>query len=168
MSPVLKEFLILILAVELFASIGAAQEKPFFSAQYPAAGVPLPAATPALQRAAPKVRNPRVVSSDDLKSEAQGQTLTPRAPNLTQFGVDFDRRHPELFAPQPDLDTVKQQLNQGQSSPTPSPTATPSPSPTPWRIKVGRRVFIVNPNANLQPSANPTATPVIIVVQPPK
>ena len=168
MSPVLKGFLILILAAGLFTSIGAAQDKPFFSAQYPAAGVPLPAATPALQAGAPKVRNPRVVSSDDIKSEAQIQTVTSRAPNLTQFGVDFDRRHPELFAPQPDLDAVKQQLNQGQSSPTPSPTPSPSPSPTPWRVKVGRRVFIANPNANLQPSANPTATPVIIVVQPPK
>lgn len=168
MSPVLKGFLILILAAELFTSIGAAQDKPFFSAQYPAAGVPLPAATPALQAVEPKVKNPRVVSSDDIKSEAQIQTVTSRAPNLTQFGVDFDRRHPELFAPQPDLETVKQELNQGQSSPTPSPTPSPSPSPTPWRIKVGRRVFIANPNANLQPSANPTATPVIIVVQPPK
>ena len=164
----LKGILILIVAVELFASTGAAQDKPFFSAQYPAAGVPLPTATPALQGVEPKVRNPRVVSSDDLKSEAQVQTLAPRAPNLTQFGVDFDRRHPELFATQPDLETVKRLLNQGQGSPTPSPTASPSPSPTPWRIKVGRRVFIVNPNANLQPSANPTATPVIIVVQPPK
>ena len=168
MSPVLKGFLVLIVAVELFASIGAAQDKPFFSAQYPAAGVPLSAATPSLQGVAPKVRNPRVVSSDDLKSEAQVQTQAPRAPNLTQYGVDFDRRHPELFAPQPDPETVKQQLNQGQGSPTPSPTASPSPSPTPWRIKVGRRVFVVNPNANLQPGANPTPTPVIIVVQPPK
>jgi hypothetical protein len=166
MSPVLKGFSILIVAVELFASIGAAQDKPFFSAQYPAAGVPLSAATPSLQGVAPKVRNPRVVSSDDLKSEAQVQTQAPRAPNLTQYGVDFDRRHPELFAPQPDPETVKQQLNQGQGSPTPTPS--PSPSPTPWRIKVGRRVFVVNPNANLQPGANPTPTPVIIVVQPPK
>ena len=160
--------LTLVVAASLFATSAAAQDKLFFSAQYPAAGVSLPSTTPIAQGSVPRVKSPRVVSSDDLKGqpEPEAQTITPRAPNLTQFGVDFDRRHPELFTAEPDLGTVKQQLNQGEGSPT--PTSSPSPSPTPLRIKVGRRVYIVNPNSNLQPGANPTATPIVIVVQPSK
>jgi hypothetical protein len=166
----LKWMLTLVVTASLFASSAAAQDKLFFSTQYPAAGVSLPSTTPTAQGSVPSVKSPRVVSSDDLKGEpeAEAQTITPRAPNLTQFGVDFDRRHPELFTAQPGLETGKQQLNQGEGSPTPTPTSSPSPSPTPLRIKVGRRVYIVNPNSNLQPGANPTATPIVIVVQPSK
>ena len=159
----------------VFASLAPAQDKPFFSAQYPAAGVSLPpASTGAGETSVPRPRNSRVVSSDDLKGDptkaaSTGQnTQTVRPPNLTQYGVDFDKRHPELWGPQPDLDAIKQQLDQAQPSPTLSPSPTPSatPSPTPVRIRIGRRFYNVNPNATLQPTANPSATPVIIVVQP--
>lgn len=170
----LKGVLVVIVAVS--ASAAEAQDKPFFSAQYPAAGVSLPptSATTPGQNSVPRARSPRVVSSDDFKGEqnTQAQTVqtsqTARPANLTQYGVDFDKRHPELWGPQPDLETVKQQLDQGQPSPTPSPAATPTPtpSPTPVRIKVDRRVYVINPNATLQPAANPGATPMIIVVQP--
>jgi hypothetical protein len=169
MRVVLKGIVILIVAVSV--SLVVAQDKPFFSAQYPAGGVSLtPAWTGAGETFAPRVRNPRVVSSDDFKGEQNGPTptgqnsQTVRPPNLTQYGVDFDKRHPELWGPQPDLEAVKRQLDQAQPSPAPSPS--PTPSPTPVRIRIGRRFYNVNPNATLQPAANPSATPVIIVVQP--
>jgi hypothetical protein len=171
MRVVLKEMFILICA----ASMADAQDKPFFSGQYPAAGVSLPSAsTGAAETSVPRPRNSRVVSSDDLKSDqtkvapAGQNTPTARPPNLTQYGVDFDKRHPELWGPQPDLDSIKQQLDHAQPTPTPSPSPTPSatPSPTPVRIRIGRRFYNVNPNATLQPAANPSATPLIIVVQP--
>jgi hypothetical protein len=165
----LKLMLTLVVAASLLATTAVAQDKLFFSAQYPAAGVSLPSTTPTAQGSVPRVKNPRVVSSDDLNGqpELESQTIMPRAPNLTQFGVDFDQRHPELFTAQPGLETVKKRLNQGEGSATPTPTSSPSPSPTPFRIKVGRRVYIVNANSNLLPGANPTATPIVIVVQPP-
>jgi hypothetical protein len=174
MHTVLRNgFFILIVAVSAFPAGG--QDKPFFSAQYPAAGVSLRATSAAPEQTiVPKIRNPRVVSSDDFKGEQSGgsgsgqNTQTVRPPNLTQYGVDFDKRHPELWAHQSDLDAVKQQLDQAQPAPTPSPSPTPSatPSPTPVRIKIGRRVYLLNSNATLHPAANPSATPVIIVVQP--
>jgi hypothetical protein len=165
-----KEIFILIVAVS--ASLTGAQDKPFFSAQYPAAGVSLPTAPArAGEDSASRVRNSRVVSSDDLRNgqTQAGQTnYTVRPPNLTQYGADFDKRHPELWESQPDLDAVKRQLDQAQASPTPSPIPTPTstPTPTPVRIKIGRRIYSVNPNATLQPAANQSATPVIILVQP--
>jgi hypothetical protein len=173
-GSVLNGIFILVFAVS--ASLAAAQDKPFFSAQYPAAGVSLPQTSiGAAETPVPRARNSRVVSSDDFKGEQSGAAptgqigQTVRPPNLTQYGVDFDKRHPGLWGPQADLDSIKQQLDQAQPSPTSSPSATPSPtpSPTPVRNKIGRRVYIVNPNtATLQPAANPSATPVIILVQP--
>jgi hypothetical protein len=168
--------LIFILLVEGSASLAPAQDKPFFSELYPASGVSLaPTQNATGQTFVPKVRNPRVVSSDDFKGEQSGvaasgqNSQTVRPPNLTQYGADFDKRHPELWETQPDLEAVKQQLEQAQPSPTPSPspTQTATSSPTPIRIKIGRRVYMVNQNATMLPAANPSATPVIIVVQPP-
>ena len=172
MRVVLKAFFILTFAVS--ASLTGAQDKPFFSAQYPSAGVSLPAASSAAgETFVPRVRNSRVVSSDDFKGEQSGVvptgqiSQTARPPNLTQYGVDFDKRHPELWGPQPNLEAIKQQLDQAQPTPTPSPSPTPSatPSPTPARIRIGRRLYNFNPTGGtLQPAANPNATPIIIVV----
>jgi hypothetical protein len=172
MSGVLNRVLLAMVAIS--ASLAPAQDKAFFSPQYPAAGACLPpASSGVVETGVPRARNSRVVSSDDFKGEETGARLTGqngqtvRPPNLTRYGVEFDKRHPELWGPQPDLDSIKQQLAQAQPSPTPSSSPAPSATPTHVRIKIGRRFYTVNPtNATLQPSANPSATPVIIVVQP--
>jgi hypothetical protein len=163
----LLALLIFLAAFRAGIAAASAQDTPFFSPEYPAAGV---AATPSLSAwALPTPRNPRVVSSDDLIASGQqaGETM-PRRPNLTEFGVEFDKRHPDLYQLPADLEVLKKEM--AQSSPTPSatPSPSPTPSPTPWRIIVGHRVFLVNPNANIQPAARaePTPTPVPVDPQP--